>query len=61
MIQNSPTIELQRTREEHARQGLLAFTTYTMPEYLTNWHHAELAKRLDRVAAGECQRLMVIK
>ncbi len=42
-----------------ARQNLLAFTTYSKPDYAINWHHEELAKRLDRVAAGLCPRLMV--
>ena len=51
--------ELERLRRWHARQNLLAFTTYTKPDYATNWHHAELAKKLDEVAAGRCRRLMV--
>jgi len=38
---------------------LLAFTTYTKRDYQTNWHHDELAKKLDQVAAGRCRRLMV--
>lgn len=51
------TIRLRRAR---ARQNLLPFTTYTKPDYAANWHHAELAKKLDRVAAGQCRRLMII-
>ena len=48
-----------RTQSQAAGLSLLAFTQYTMPDYEANWHHAELAKRLDRVAAGECRRLMI--
>jgi len=47
---------LQRRR---ARESLLAFTTYTNPDYRTNWHHRALAEMLDRVAARECRRLMI--
>jgi hypothetical protein len=43
----------------HARQNLLAFTAYTKPDYAANWHHTELARKLDRVARGECKRLML--
>jgi predicted phage terminase large subunit-like protein len=42
-----------------ARESLLLFTQQTRPGYRTNWHHEELAKKLDRVARGECKRLMV--
>ncbi len=42
-----------------ARESLLLFTQQTKPRYRTNWHHAELAKQLDRVAQGKCRRLMV--
>jgi len=46
-------------RRTHARQNLLPFTTYTKPDYATNWHHAVLAEKLDAVAASRCRRLMV--
>ena len=49
-----------RTCREQARHSLLPFTTYTKPDYVTNWHHAELARKLDEVAAGRCRRLMII-
>ncbi len=52
-------IRLQRLRRVHARRALLPFTTFTMPGYRANWHHAALAEKLDRVARGECRRLMV--
>ncbi len=37
----------------------MSFTTYTKPDYQPNWHHEELAKKLDLVAAGRIQRLMI--
>jgi len=46
-------------RREHSRKALLPFTRYTKPDYSPNWHHEELAKKLDLVAAGDCRRLMV--
>ncbi len=48
-----------RSQYAEARKSLLSFTTQTNPLYRTNWHHAELARRLDRVARGETRRLMV--
>jgi hypothetical protein len=55
-----PQTKLKRVRREHARQNLLPFTTCTKPDYSTNWHHEESAKKLDQVAAGNIRRLMVI-
>ena len=47
-------------RHLHApRESLLAFTQSTTPRYRANWHHGELAERLDRVARGQCRRLMI--
>jgi predicted phage terminase large subunit-like protein len=50
---------LQNERVKEAKELLLPFTLFTKPDYRPNWHHAELAARLDRVARGECRRLMV--
>lgn len=49
--------ELLRRRE--ARQGLLAFTQYTMPQYRADPFHAMVAATLDRVIDGEIRRLMI--
>jgi hypothetical protein len=54
-----PQSLLKVTRRRHAGENLLPFTEYTKPEYATNWHHKELAKMLDRVAANQCRRLMI--
>jgi len=39
-----------------AKESLLRFTLFATPDYRANWHHVELAGRLDRVARGECQK-----
>ena len=44
---------------EKAQIDLLTFTQHTKPNYLANWHHKTLAEKLDRMAAGDCRRLMV--
>ena len=44
---------------DEAKTTLLAFTRFTKPDYRTNWHHQRLAEKLDRVATGQCRRLMV--
>jgi len=42
-----------------ARESLLAFTEYTFPRYLVNWHHALTAKYLDKFIKGEIKYLMI--
>lgn len=47
---------LQRRR---GRRDLLFFTNYTFPQYRAEQVHALIARTLDRVLAGEIQRLMI--
>lgn len=53
--------DLKRVRigRDNARDGLLAFTEYTMPTYMRAPHHIEIADALDRVERGVCKRLMI--
>lgn len=44
---------------ELARKDLLAFTLYTKEDYQVNWHHRELAKKLNLFALGKVKYLMV--
>lgn len=44
---------------EKAREDILAFTLYTKENYRINWHHRELAKKLNAFARGEIRYLMV--
>jgi predicted phage terminase large subunit-like protein len=46
-------------KNKSAKTDLLSFTRATKPNYRVNWHHEHLAKMLDRVATGDCRRLMV--
>jgi hypothetical protein len=50
---------LSQIRVALARLTLLDFTTFTKPDYLTNWHHKVVAGALDKVLAGECRRLLI--
>jgi autotransporter-associated beta strand protein len=59
MIQIHSLARFQREQRSLAQRCLLPFTTFTMPVYRPNWHHRELARRLDRVARGECRRLLL--
>ena len=45
--------------KKSARTNLLTFTQQTKPNYRASWHHEHLAAMLDRVATGQCRRLMV--
>ncbi len=42
-----------------ARQNLLDFTLFTMPEYQVNWHHRVMAQYIDRWIRKEIRRLMI--
>ena len=42
-----------------ARASLLHFTSYTYPQYVADPVHALIASTLDRVVAGDVQRLMI--
>lgn len=46
-------------RLELARRSILDFTTFTFPNYRTNWHHRVLADALDDLVFGRTTRLMV--
>jgi predicted phage terminase large subunit-like protein len=50
---------LADVQAELARRDLLRFTQYTFEDYETNWHHVALCQALERVLAGEIDRLMV--
>ena len=50
---------MELLRRRRARRSLLDFTKYTMEDYRDNWHHRIVAEALDRVAMGQCRRLMI--
>ena len=54
-------LELLRVEQTLARRSNLAFTVYTKPDYLVNWHHQVVAEALDRVVKGSCRRLMIFE
>lgn len=52
-------LELQAIEAEVCRRTLLAFTSFTWPEYEINWHHRIIAAALDKVLDGSIRRLMI--
>ena len=42
-----------------AKQSLIAFTEYTLPEYRAAQHHRDIAAALEAVERGEIDRLMI--
>ena len=64
-----PDVEEERLRlelrlkfletHERATGDFLSFCQYVWPEMLVGEHHRRIAKALDRVARGECKRLMI--
>lgn len=42
-----------------ARKSLIAFARLTHPNYQPSWHHKLLASKLERVAQGDCRRLII--
>lgn len=57
--------ELERRRRDpecdlgRARSGLLPFTQYTKPTYITGSHHRVIAEHIDRLLAGRFGRLLI--
>lgn len=41
------------------RQSLIAYSIAQWPGYRAGWHHRQLASALERVARGECKRLII--
>lgn len=57
----TPDVERAAIEAEIARRSNLAFTFYTKPDFVINWHHRLVADALDRVLAGRCRRLMIFE
>ena len=49
----------QIAAREKATDSFLAFCRYVWPEMIVGAHHVKIAAALDRVASGECKRLMI--
>lgn len=47
-------------RRKQATQSLIAFTEFTFPKYRPAPHHKVIAEHLERVAKGDCKRLMLL-
>jgi predicted phage terminase large subunit-like protein len=58
MTPRAAATELLRRTE--AAESLIAFTEYTFPRYRTATHHKIIAGQLERVEAGEIDRLMLL-
>lgn len=52
-------LRLASTRRMIRQRKLLRFTRDSHPHYDANWHHELLADRLERIATGEIDRLIV--
>jgi predicted phage terminase large subunit-like protein len=46
-------------RRRYARRSLIDFTTFTLPRYQDAAHHRLIAEKLDAVARGDIDRLMI--
>jgi len=49
----------QAAKKQHSEISLIDYTLQAMPRYQVAAHHRVLAQQLERVAKGECKRLMV--
>lgn len=52
-------LEQEELFKRRARTEILAFTSYTKPDYRIGWHHRRLAGKLDAWLRGEIKNLMV--
>lgn len=55
----SPEAAAELLRRKAARDQLLAFAAYQMPDYVAAPHHRIIADRLEKVERGEITRLMI--
>lgn len=53
--------ELRQIDLELCRRSLLRFTQHTFPDYEVNWHHAVVAKYLEKVLKGKIRRLLILQ
>lgn len=53
-------LQAERTARRTARKTLIPFTEYTFPGYETAEHQRVIAEHLDRVIAGDLDRLMIL-
>ena len=44
--------------KDKARSEFMEFTTQMWPDFIGGRHHAKMAKAFERVASGECKRLI---
>lgn len=52
--------ELQnRMKREAAQQGFMAYVNQVWPNFIHGRHHAKMAAAFERVARGECKRLII--
>lgn len=59
---DEPTaVSIEQLRRRCARAGTEAFTRYTWPGYLVNWHHEILFGYLDKFASAKIKRLMIFE
>ena len=45
--------------KDKARNEFMEFTTQVWPDFIGGRHHAKMAKAFERVATGECKRLII--
>lgn len=55
----SSDILIELAIRKAARERLILFTKYTMPEYDINWHHEVEANKLEQFSRGEIKNLMI--
>ena len=59
LLQVYQNLAQEEKLRRNARNDILAFTKYTKPDYIVNWHHAIMADVLNKFVAGEIKNLMI--
>ena len=57
LLEELYSLEKEKLRQK-AQEDLLSFTLYTKQDYIVNWHHEYLCKKLNDFAYGKIKRLM---
>ena len=49
----------QKKKENKVKNDFLAFVKHVWPEFIEGKHHTEIAEKFNRLASGECKRLII--
>ena len=59
LLQVYQNLAQEEKLRRNARNDILAFTKYTKPDYIVNWHHREIGELLNKMLEGYIQNAII--